>query len=1344
MTDMKGEGKMRITKRIVSFLLSLCLICGLLPNFALASNAGNVFRDVKQSDWFYDAVQYVYDNGLMNGTESDEFSPFETTTRAMIVTILYRLEGEPTTTGSEFWDVDLNSYYSDAVAWAATNNIVNGVGLGRFEPDDPVTREQIAAILYRFMQYKEYDIVFDDGSLYRFVDSTQISQYAVTAMQWANTVGLITGVTSVTLDPGGFATRDQIATVLMRFCEDILSTSNKYTVSFSYNYGNQGIYDTEIVSEDEVVQRPDNPRRSGYSFKGWYTEASGGDRFDFDTPITQDTTLYAHWSRNSSSSDDDEPTNENHIVSFEPNAEDVTNMPDAQTLARGSSATYPGMPSREGYTFAGWYLNKNETDLSNQYDFSQAVTNDTILYAQWINIDIDTDGDQIPDDLEGYFGSDPSKADTDGDGLSDYQECIVLGTSPSKQDTDGNSVNDNNEDADGDNLSNGLEFQYDTNPIAVDTDLDGLTDGEEVNTHKTDANVQDTDSDGATDFWEVENKFNPTEYNTSFQTTTEVQSAHVKAAVTTNLPGEKAETLEVAPAVDHPILTSDMPGYIDAPFEFSVEGNLDGYSATISFSFDNETISDDFIPCIYYYDEETQILEELPTTVSGNVASTTVSHFSTYILLNKVEFDKVWETEIAPPITGGEGSEDAVLDIMFVIDYSSSMKENDPDQMFKDLSEQFVGKLREGIDQAGAVKYIATASLVSGLTSDKQSVVDSIKSIGYDSGYNSNSGTNGSAGIKIALDELDKSESEYQYIIFITDGEDNRSSYSYTSLADRASKSGVVIYAIGMGSANESNLKTISSNTGGKYYHATTDMDATDLINLDDVFDDIESETVDLTADSDSDGIPDYYEQSLSSGSGVPIRLDPNDPDCDNDGLLDGEEVDITVTTDGRVYGKMLSNPQLYFSDSDGYNDYDEMKVYHSNPLVGNVAFADSDTSFLVNNENFVSNKYLQFYENDWYGWLEQASVWLGNNIFGSNYDTTYLYKSILMEYLKQMADEMEQTNEIREIVGLTHKIIKQMNDNVGSIYDYVNEDSKDLLDNLKQQLNTAQKNLDDIANGDLINAGYTKEQIYALWDETFAEYKDVDEKIPQLNSKIEFNTKISKISDSVGIVMDVADVVISGYDVYQDYATFAASLSGMTDCLDALNKISNSPDAPDELKAAANEVGRAIEEQQVDSIEAFLDIATAAGGKVGRIGIVAGMSKLPVVGKYVLIAEAALGITDFMFNISEVSEQCACLYAISKSATILANDFSDILEQGRGYSQWTNVYQGYQQAAEDYLALAIIRRTSEGQMKNADEANSFLIEWLFTEFMYKVDDIQTNVEKIDDIKYNYVGASAA
>ena len=180
------------------------------------------FKDVKSSDWFYNDVKYVYEKGMMAGTAADVFAPNATTTRAMIVTILYRLEGSPAVTGtSAFVDVPAGQWYTDAVNWAAANQIVKGTSATTFAPNDSITREQMAAILYRYAQYKGYDVT-KQADLSGYSDNSQVSAYAKDALAWANAAKLINGVTNTTLAPQGNATRAQVSAILHRFCDGVV------------------------------------------------------------------------------------------------------------------------------------------------------------------------------------------------------------------------------------------------------------------------------------------------------------------------------------------------------------------------------------------------------------------------------------------------------------------------------------------------------------------------------------------------------------------------------------------------------------------------------------------------------------------------------------------------------------------------------------------------------------------------------------------------------------------------------------------------------------------------------------------------------------------------------------------------------------------------------------------------------------------------------------------------------------------------------------------------------------------------------------------------------------------
>lgn len=273
---------MKIRKRLICFLAVLGIMLGMFASSASAVN-GTQFSDVKETDWFFQSVQYVCAHGIMNGSSGNSFAPQDKTTRGMIVTMLYRYDGSPVVSGQcPFGDVAAGKYYRKAVIWAAENQIVGGLGGDRFGPDEPVTREQLAAILYRYANYKGYDTQ-RSVELAKFADRDDVGSYAVNAVKWAVADGLLSGVSATELQPKGFAIRAQVAAILMRFCEGTASgepaaASDEKEQENTKPAGSSGSTESgDKADSGESTEKPDVPAQSGFGLSVESVKASAGD-----------------------------------------------------------------------------------------------------------------------------------------------------------------------------------------------------------------------------------------------------------------------------------------------------------------------------------------------------------------------------------------------------------------------------------------------------------------------------------------------------------------------------------------------------------------------------------------------------------------------------------------------------------------------------------------------------------------------------------------------------------------------------------------------------------------------------------------------------------------------------------------------------------------------------------------------------------------------------------------------------------------------------------------------------------------------------------------------------------
>lgn len=692
----------------------------------------------------------------------------------------------------------------------------------------------------------------------------------------------------------------------------------------------------------------------------------------------------------------------------------------SQNVKEGECAVTPDFPTNGNLMFAGWYTEKEPKNYKDVFSFTNPINKDMTLYALWIDTNTDTDNDGLSDDIEKRINTNISSSDSDNDGINDYLEIMLFNYDPKSDDTDGNGIKDSEEDHDGDKLSNEFELKNGTNPILKDSDSDDLDDYEEICKYHTDPLKADTDEDGASDGDEVRLGTDPLKADKVFYENDRLGETSEKTPVTieveATVSGSQVGTMKITPVTSatSPAVSPTIPGYLGSAYDISISGHPE--SATLYFKYDLSLgkIGEDFQPRIYYFDEKTGTFEELPNQrVSEGEVSANVEHFSTYILLNKVKFDKVWETEIKPPEY--QENDDNNLDIVFVIDYSQSMVANDPTQLFKKVSKEFIAQLRDNKDRAGVVKFVAKATLVNRLSYDKNELINTINSISYDNGYNSDSGTNGSDGINTAINELKNSEARYKYICFITDGEDNRTSYSYNDLINRCNSNGINVYSIGMGSSDNELLKNVASKTSGKFFYASTASE------LNEIYDDIKIETIDYVTDSNNDGISDYYTKlikegklPLSNGSlefrGYDFNYDENgnpSDDYDNDGVKNGDEL-VVKQKGNSVYLYMVSDPTMEHSDCDGYSDFEE-HANGSDPMVNSYnAYA---VDYPTDDGNFT---YVQVYkeESDWIN-STARNIWSTATLNWSHQDEAKLELGSILKSVSNLDDIKNISNNV-------------------------------------------------------------------------------------------------------------------------------------------------------------------------------------------------------------------------------------------------------------------------------------------------------------------------------------------
>lgn len=1016
----------------------------------------------------------------------------------------------------------------------------------------------------------------------------------------------------------------------------------------------------------------------------------------------------------------------------------------------------------------GLVLGKNKLRITAITTKNQKITEEITIFnfkeENMNNLDLDkgdNDKEGLINYLEGVYGTDVNNPDTDNDGLTDYQEIAVLGTNPLAKDTDKNGIEDGDEDFDKDGITNKEEFRVKGNPLSSDTDYDGLDDSKELKLGTALDNA-DTDNDGLKDPQELEigtSPLNPDTngngildgkeiYNKTFEADKMPMQydERVIPTVKVSAEGDKLASFNMKVVKDNPMLSDEIPGYIGSAYDLNIDGTFS--SATLSFKFNEDLLKNkDFVPAIYYYNEQSNILEEVKNqTINGNTVSAELQHFSTYILLNKTAFEEVWERDIKPPGTPNEAKK--TLDIAFVIDSSGSMSWNDSSNIRLDLTKQFIDKL--GDDDRGAVIDFDSSSVVQcSFTSDKtalKNAVDMIDSYG---------GTNIYTGLYNALAEFDKIKTDndsnkLKIMFLLTDGDDGYSASVYDTLLQKAKQNNIAIYTVGLGEVIEDKLKGIADSTGGKYYYAST---ATDLYKG---FDLLLGETVDYITDSNNDGISDYFtklmcEGKLVSGTGVKLfegatyeEIQAND-DYDQDGLKNGEEVVVNVFNN-QVYLDVISDPANKYSDMDKYSDYQEVNNYDTDPLVSNTVLEQNDLQLLTNDSKYVSNKYKELYESDIEGALERGSIWIGNNVFGSNYDKTLLFKKEIIKYFKKVASEKEESQKLMEAIDIALDLGNGLKSNVEAAMEIVKDSQPAKYDELKSLYHNLSLYRDSLNNMSYNPSVQTKEQFYQVFDAMLKGYDDTLNDVSELKSDIKLTTKALKYAEKgtkvLGIVLNVLEVYSKSRDFIDTYSDFEANMKLMEDNMYILDLIiQNAWD--DNLKSAAQEVKKAIQSQYYKNSQKFSDAFSQIGGSVIKIGVEALLPLIPVVGPYIAVVQVALGIGDFIFNISDMAEACVYLYGTASMSSILSKAFVQNVNRYNKYhtSDGKEVIAVYDEAPDiltKYFNLSCSRINSEEEMISAEKEAPWFIEWIFTKIRFNEKDAEKNISDVNSILRKY------
>lgn len=589
-----------------------------------------------------------------------------------------------------------------------------------------------------------------------------------------------------------------------------------------------------------------------------------------------------------------------------------------------------------------------ESHEGNHYVVKNAGYNANILAGRSVSfgfIGVQGDLSNIPNNysLKSYdlYNGDSMELDTDGDGLSDYQELYMTMTDPLLIDTDGDGISDADEDLDGDGLSNKDELIYGTNPLCADTDGDNIIDSDELFKYKSDPLLSDTDGDGLDDYEDVLLGFSPllqdTDHNGILDPDEKINQTVennfplndgrgiLKVEVSMNMNGNINKKVGVNNVYEFDSLSRDVVGLVGVPVEIRCNTSFD--VATIRFTYDETAlgeVKEEDLAVLWYNEADGwyQLLDQDSIVdTQNNTVTYETTHFSTYMLVDKTAWYAAWRENIDYRISSDGDTDINLFDIAFVIDVSISMR-GDRLNNAKKAVNGFLNAMKSD-EEAAIIKFAFYASVVSDFTNDTLALNKKVNSLSV------SSGTNVDHGLSLALDVFEKHKTDKKkMIVLICDGDVNY----VQSTIDRCIEDEIQIYAVNVQSDSaHAALQKMADQTNGQYYYGSSVNDLSGMLGT------IQNETVNKIdpTDTDGDGLYDIYETAgIKLPNGRVIYTDPTLKDTDGDGLTDFEETGIVYDVDDRYIGLgaykkvkyfiMRSDPTVKDTDGDGVWDKED------------------------------------------------------------------------------------------------------------------------------------------------------------------------------------------------------------------------------------------------------------------------------------------------------------------------------------------------------------------------------------------------------------------------------------